>query len=73
MIITAVSNSRALSYSLLIILLMVVAGDLSANKDIAVPDQLKPWQGWVLHDIEDNDCPFLYKTINSVFVPGPQY
>jgi len=49
----------------------VLTGSANARPDIAVPDPLKPWQQWVLQDVEDRDCPFLYSNSQQRFCAWP--
>ena len=42
-----------------------------AKQDIAIPESLKPWQDWVLHDVKDYDCPFLYSNAQKRFCSWP--
>jgi len=38
----------------------------------SIPDDLKPWIPWVLHDVkEQSDCPFLYNTNNATQCAWP--
>lgn len=43
------------------VLFAIVASSVSANDYIAIPDSLKSWKAWVLQDVKDHDCPFLYR------------
>ena len=42
-----------------------------AAEDIAIPEPLKPWKQWVLHDVKDNDCPFLFRNHKQRFCQWP--
>ncbi|WP_455220344.1 hypothetical protein [Kaarinaea lacus] len=48
-----------------------LATNVYAKQDIAIPEPLKPWQDWVLQDIKDGDCPFLYSNSQQRFCAWP--
>lgn len=33
----------------------------AAVRELAIPEPLKPWKDWVLHDFDQAHCPFLYR------------
>jgi hypothetical protein len=41
-------------------LFTAVAVSNAARSDVYVPDDLRPWLGWILHDREYLDCPFYF-------------
>lgn len=45
---------------LLFALVMPVQAVHAQRSDVYIPDDLKPWQGWVLQGKEYLDCPFLF-------------
>jgi len=47
---------------ILFIFVSLSANLATAANPVSIPDSLKPWQGWVMYGIEDQDCPFLYKS-----------
>jgi len=56
---------------LLFITLLLISGILSAREDVVIPEPLKPWKDWVLYDIKDNDCPFLFRNHQQRFCAWP--
>lgn len=40
----------------------------SYGEPISVPDELKPWRAWVLHDHPDYPCPFLHNSAQRTCV-----
>jgi hypothetical protein len=56
---------------LLLLLLLFFSGNLFANNDVAIPEPLKPWKDWVLYDVKDNDCPFLFRNHGQRFCSWP--
>ncbi len=48
------------------VLLLALSGTASADrlKPDDVPESLKPWVGWVLHDNKDRDCTYYYNQNN---------
>ncbi|WP_455375976.1 hypothetical protein [Kaarinaea lacus] len=65
------STHKNLRQLYLLLLLLSFSGNLFANNDVAIPEPLKPWKGWVLHDIKDNDCPFLFRNHGQRFCSWP--
>ena len=43
-----------------LILLAAVRVSSAARSDVYVPDDLRPWLGWILHDREYLECPFYF-------------
>jgi len=39
--------------------------------DNEIPDLLKPWTNWVLHDVENRDCPFFYNNYQQRLCAWP--
>ena len=37
----------------------------TAANSVSIPDALKPWQGWVMYGVDDQTCPFLYKSYSQ--------
>ncbi len=66
-------SNRIVSQRLLwiVILFSIFAAHAYAKQDIAIPEPLKPWQDWVLHDVKDHDCPFLYSNSQQRFCAWP--
>jgi len=54
-----------------IFVLFLIVANVHAKQDIAIPEPLKPWQDWVLHDVKDHDCPFLYSNSQQRFCAWP--
>jgi hypothetical protein len=59
------------SFSWIVILFSILAANAQAKQDIAIPEPLKPWQEWVLQDVKDHDCPFLYSSSKQRFCAWP--
>jgi hypothetical protein len=49
-------------FGLIGVLTLLAAASVSsaARSDVYVPDDLRPWLGWILHDREYLDCPFYF-------------
>lgn len=44
----------------LLALLVAAAGAQAQARDVYVPDELRPWQAWVLHGKDYLECPFFF-------------
>ncbi|MCI0505965.1 MAG: hypothetical protein L0Z73_07605 [Gammaproteobacteria bacterium] len=55
----------------ILLLFFILSNTVHAKQDIAIPEPLKPWQDWVLHDVKDHDCPFLYSNSQQRFCAWP--
>ncbi|MGH8195927.1 MAG: hypothetical protein ACREQ8_16245, partial [Woeseiaceae bacterium] len=55
-------TARYPTLRLLLLLALLILADASRaqRSDVYVPDDLKPWQGWVLQGKEYRDCPFFF-------------
>ena len=53
--------------SILCLLVILIAGSVIAEPlpEEDVPDSLKPWIGWVLHGVEDTECPLVYNNLSE--------
>lgn len=54
--------NRTISLWLLCLLLVVVAAPGFAGPLESVPEPLRPWVSWVLHDVDDHGCPPQYNS-----------
>ncbi|NOZ53421.1 MAG: hypothetical protein GXP08_09835 [Gammaproteobacteria bacterium] len=41
--------------------------------DNEIPDTLKPWAGWVLHGVDNRDCPFSYNNVQQRLCAWPTW
>lgn len=64
-------NLRIRIICFLSLFLLLLSGSVAANDEIAIPDSLKSWKGWVLQDVKDHDCPFLYNNHSRRFCSWP--
>jgi len=55
----------------ILLLFTILVTTVHAKQDIAIPDPLKPWKDWVLHDVKDHDCPFIYSNAQKRFCAWP--
>ncbi|WP_455207917.1 hypothetical protein [Kaarinaea lacus] len=55
----------------ILFLFSILATTVHAKQDVAIPEPLKPWQDWVLHDVKDHNCPFLYSNSQQRFCAWP--
>ena len=56
--------SFALIYPLISSLLIISLNTYSKENTAAIPDALKPWEGWVLKDQKEYDCTHIAQTTN---------
>ncbi|MGB5765519.1 MAG: hypothetical protein WBM38_02165, partial [Arenicellales bacterium] len=49
-------------FQLLLVFLLLISGASKASpiQEDQVPSSLQPWIDWVLFDVKDYQCPFLY-------------
>lgn len=47
------------------------SSELFARNEVKIPEPLKPWKEWVLYDVKDSDCPFLYHKHEQRFCAWP--
>ncbi|MEX2123769.1 MAG: hypothetical protein WD795_07725, partial [Woeseia sp.] len=53
------------------VLLVAAVASNAARTDVYVPDELRPWVGWILQDKEYLDCPFFFdqrQTGRDIFI-----
>lgn len=55
-------TARYPTFRLLLLLALMISADAAwaQRSDVYVPDDLKPWQNWVLQGKEYRDCPFFF-------------
>lgn len=51
---------RLRHFILLNLLIMICSASSAQMPAEQVPEPLKPWIGWALHDVQNNNCPYLY-------------
>ena len=54
-----------------VLLLFIAVPSFAASQSVDIPEPLKPWQEWVLYDLEDYHCPFVYRSYKERFCAWP--